>query len=78
MRDVPLPEELLGFQTYGQPGLPPWPICTPTLGSIDAALAPDIADKFIYFLAIPDSGGAHAFARTDAEHQENRQKYGYN
>ncbi len=78
MRDVPLPEELLGFQTYGRPGLVPWPICTPTLGSIDAALAPDTAEGFIYFLAIPDSNGAHAFAKTDAEHQANREKYGYN
>jgi UPF0755 protein len=78
MRDVPLPEELLGFQTYGQPGLPPWPICTPTVGSIDAALAPDIEEGFIYFLATNDGTGSHAFARTAEEHQENREKYGYN
>ena len=34
-------------------------------------------DKFIYFLAIPEGGGAHAFAKTKAEHDANRQKYGY-
>ena len=78
MRDVELPESLLGFQTYGQAGLVPWPICTPTLGSIDAALAPDTAEGFIYFLAIPDGDGAHAFAKTAEEHQANRDKYGYN
>ena len=78
MRDVVLPDELIGFQTYGVPGLVPWPICTPTLGSIDAALAPSTEDQFIYFLAIPEGGGAHAFAKTDAEHQANREKYGYN
>ncbi len=78
MRDVALPDDLLGFQTYGVPGLVPWPICTPTLGSIDAALAPNTTDKYIYFLAIPDGGGTHAFAKTDAEHQANREKYGYN
>jgi cell division protein YceG involved in septum cleavage len=52
-------------------------MCTPSLPSIDAALEPDTADKFIYFLAIPDGGGAHAFAKTKAEHDENRRKYGY-
>ena len=78
MSDVALPEQLQGFQTYAVPGLPPWPIATPTVGSIDAALAPDTKDKYIYFLAIPDSGGKHAFAKTNAQHQKNREKYGYN
>ncbi len=77
LRDVPLPEELLGYQTYTQPGLIPGPIATPTLPSIDAALHPDTSDKYIYFLAIPDSGGKHAFAKTAKEHNANRQKYGY-
>ncbi len=77
LRDVVLPEELLGFQTYTQPGLIPGPIVTPTLASIDAALHPDTADKYIYFLAIPDGGGAHAFAKNKTEHDENRRKYGY-
>ena len=39
---------------------------------------PDTKDKYIYFLAIPDSGGKHAFAKTSAQHQKNREKYGYN
>ena len=77
MKDIALPAELQGFQTYQVPGLVPWPIATPTLGSIDAALAPDTKDKYIYFLAIPDSGGKHAFAKTAEKHQENREKYGY-
>jgi UPF0755 protein len=77
MKDVALPAELQGFQTYQVPGLVPWPIATPTLGSIDAALAPDTKEKYIYFVAIPDSGGKHAFAKTDAEHRENLEKYGY-
>jgi UPF0755 protein len=80
MKDVVLPESLAGFQTYTVPGLPPWPISTPTVTSIDAALEPDTADGYIYFLAIPDSDprGQHAFAKTAKEHQQNRQKYGYN
>lgn len=79
LKDVVLPDELLGFQTYTQPGLIPAPIDTPTLASIDAALHPDTADKYIYFLAIPDSDpkGKHVFAKTAAEHDKNREKYGY-
>lgn len=77
MKDVVLPDDLLGYQTYTQPGLIPGPICTPTLGSIDAALRPDTTDKFIYFLAIPEGDGAHVFARNAKEHDANRRKYGY-
>jgi UPF0755 protein len=77
MRDVELPKSLLGFQTYTQPGLVPWPICTPTVTSIDAALEPSTKDKYIYFLAIPDGDGKHAFAKTARQHQKNRDKYGY-
>jgi UPF0755 protein len=77
LADVELPEALQGFQTYQTPGLVPWPICTPSLPSIDAALEPDTDDAYIYFLAIPDGGGSHAFAKTKAEHDENRRTYGY-
>ncbi len=77
LADVALPEDLQGFQTYQTPGLIPWPICTPSLPSIDAALEPDTTEKYIYFLAIPDGDGAHAFARTKAEHDANRREYGY-
>jgi UPF0755 protein len=77
LADVEVLEALQGFQTYQTPGLVPWPICTPSLPSIDAALEPDTDDAYIYFLAIPDGGGAHAFAKTKAEHDENRRKYGY-
>lgn len=74
---VAVPKALQGYQTYQTPGLIPTPICTPSLPSIDAALAPDTSEKYIYFLAIPDGGGTHAFARTKAEHDANRKTYGY-
>lgn len=77
MKDVELPGDLAGFQTYTTPGLVPWPICTPTVTSIDAALEPITKGKYIYFLAIPDGSGRHAFAKTAAQHQKNRDKYGY-
>lgn len=77
LAEVEVPEALQGFQTYQTPGLIPTPICTPSLPSIDAALEPDTSQKYVYFLAIPDGGGAHAFAKTKAEHDANRKKYGY-
>jgi UPF0755 protein len=77
LRDVPLPESLIGYQTYTHPGLIPGPIATPTLASIDAALHPDTADKYIYFLAIPDDSGKHVFAKTAKQHEANKKKYGY-
>jgi peptidoglycan lytic transglycosylase G len=77
LREIQVPESLLGYQTYTQPGLIPGPIATPTLASIDAALNPDTADKYIYFLAIPEGDGKHAFAKTAAEHEKNKKKYGY-
>ncbi len=77
LADAAVPEDLQGYQTYQTPGLIPGPICTPSLPSIDAALEPDTADKYIYFLAIPDGAGAHVFAKTLQEHDANRKKYGY-
>jgi UPF0755 protein len=77
LRDIKVPEALLGYQTYTQPGLIPGPIATPTLASIDAALHPDTTDKYLYFLAIPEGGGKHAFAKTAAQHEKNKVKYGY-
>jgi UPF0755 protein len=74
---VQVSEDLIGYQTYQQRGLIPGPICTPTVASIDAALTPNTADGYLYFLAIPDGDGAHAFAKTLAEHNENKVKYGY-
>ncbi len=74
---VAVSEDLLGYQTYQNRGLIPGPICTPTVASIDAALEPDTATDYLYFLAIPDADGAHVFAKTLAEHNANKQKYGY-
>jgi UPF0755 protein len=77
LAELVLPDPLVGYNTYTQAGLPPGPIATPQLTSIDAALAPDTTDKFIYFLAIPGGEGAHVFAKNLAEHNKNRAEYGY-
>ena len=77
MKSQQFPDDIHGYQTYQAKGLPPGPICTPTLASIDAALHPDTKSGYLFFVAIPNGGGQHAFAKTQAEHDENLRKYGY-
>ncbi len=60
------------YNTYLQPGLPPGPICNPSLKSIQAALNPAQTD-YLYFVAKGDR--THAFARTYEEHQANIRQY---
>ncbi len=74
---VEFPPELAGYQTYRVRGLIPGPIVSPTAASIDASLAPDQDDGYVYFVAIPDGGGAHDFSKSLAEHEEKLRKYGY-
>jgi UPF0755 protein len=62
--------ELQSHQTYQQPGLPDWPIATPTRASIEAALDPDKRKDFLFFYACPSSD-THTFAKTAAQHSRN-------
>ncbi len=55
------------YNTYRNTGLPPGPICTPSIKTIDAVLnAPQT--NYIYFVAKPDFNGYSNFASTYAEH----------
>ena len=55
------------FNTYQNPGLPPGPICTPSIKTIDAVLnAPQT--NYIYFVAKPDFNGYSNFASSYDEH----------
>jgi UPF0755 protein len=55
------------FNTYQNTGLPPGPICTPSVKTIDAVLnAPQT--NYIYFVAKPDFNGYSNFATSYAEH----------
>jgi len=72
----PLPADLAGYNTYTHPGLPPGPICSPALGSIDAALNPNTKTGYLFFIAKGDGSGTSAFAKTKAEHDKNVAKYG--
>lgn len=68
-----LPDDLAGFNTYTHQGLPPGPVSSPTVASIDAALEPDTTAGYLYFLAIGD--GKTVYAKTLKEHQANIKKY---
>ena len=70
-----LPADLAGYNTYTSAGLPPGPLCTPTITSIDAALDPDTSAGYLYFLAKGDGSKTTAFAKTFKEHQANINKY---
>ena len=72
---VPLPADLAGYNTYTSKGLPPGPICSPALASIDAALAPNTKTGYLFFIAKGDGSGTSAFAKTQAEHDQNVEKY---
>ena len=60
--------------TYTNKGLPPSPICTPSIASIDAVLNYKKTD-YLYFCAKEDFSGSHNFAATAEEHFINARKY---
>ncbi|MCL4837492.1 MAG: endolytic transglycosylase MltG [Thermoanaerobaculia bacterium] len=53
------------YNSYRRAGLPPSPICSPGLGSLQAAMRPADTDA-LYFVSRND--GSHVFSRTLAEH----------
>jgi UPF0755 protein len=58
------------YNTYRYAGLPPGPIANPGLESLEAVAFPD-QTNFLYFRALCDGSGRHAFARTFEEHLAN-------
>jgi UPF0755 protein len=62
------------YNTYMNAGLPPGPICTPSMESLDAVLnAP--STKYLYFVAKPDFSGYSNFAETFPEHLKFAKEY---
>lgn len=55
------------FNTYKYSGLPPGPICTPSIKTLDAVLDAPETD-FIFFVARADFSGYSDFASTYAQH----------
>jgi len=62
------------YNTYTNYGLPPGPICIPTITSIDAVLK-NFKHNYLYFCAKDDFSGYHAFASTLEQHNRNAEKY---
>ncbi len=59
------------YNTYKTRGLPPGPICSPTISSIKAALNP-VKHPYIYYVALPS--GETIYAATYPEHLANVRK----
>jgi UPF0755 protein len=62
------------YNTYEHLGLPPGPICIPSIASIDAVLNYDKND-YMFFCAKDDFSGYHVFAKTNRQHSKNAKKY---
>jgi len=60
------------YNTYLNAGLPPGPICSPGIATVEAVLWPADVD-YLYFVARGD--GSHAFASSWEEHLSNVAKY---
>lgn len=56
------------YDTYKSKGLPPGPLCSPSLTSIKAAANPSTANPSHYFF-VNDKNGRFYFSRTSTEHQ---------
>jgi len=62
------------YNTYKYPGLPPGPICIPSMQALNGVL--DATDhKYMFFCAKPDGSGYHSFAQTLKEHNRNAKEY---
>ena len=62
------------YNTYILTGLPPGPICLPSVSSIDAVLN-FTKHPYMYFCARDDLSGYHNFAVTLVEHNRNARRY---
>jgi UPF0755 protein len=64
------------YNTYRNLGLPPGPICSPGLTSIQASAYPADTDFFFFLADCIKDDGSHLFAVTEAEHLSNYQMCG--
>ena len=62
------------YNTYIHKGLPPGPICIPSINSVDAVLNAS-EHEYIFMCAKEDFSGYHNFAKTYVRHMINARKY---
>lgn len=62
------------YNTYKFAGLPPGPICIPSIAAIDAVLNAE-KHNYFYFCAKDDLSGYHVFASNITEHNRNAERY---
>lgn len=63
------------YNTYKHTGLPPGPICNPSIASLKAAMTP-AQTQYLYFVAAStDPSGHSRFAKTLEEHTQNVEAY---
>jgi len=62
------------YNTYIHAGLPPAPVCVPSIAAIDAVLHCERHD-YLFFCAAADFSGSHVFAKTLAQHNLHADKY---
>jgi UPF0755 protein len=70
-----VPPDLEGYQVWHSRGLPPGPIASPGVASLQAALNPDTKDGYLFFLGKNDGSGELVFAHTYEEHLHNIELY---
>ncbi len=59
------------YNTYRNSGLPPGPICSPGVASLESVAYPDTTDGYLFFVSKGDGSGEHLFALTAAGHASN-------
>ena len=62
------------YNTYLHKGLPPGPICIPSISSVDAVLNYE-KHNYYYFCARDDFSGYHSFAKTYSDHLLNARRF---
>ena len=62
------------YNTYKYNGLPPGPIATPSLESLQAVLNPPVT-KYVYFVTVNPLTHETLFAETFVEHEKNVELY---